>query len=318
MNAALSEFSEKYVEKGLLKRPVVIDSTDCMSSLSNTTSAVRMSGQKVSLIVDEVDSFANRLLVQVSRKMGLDNSGYNEFVKQEGSVLRQFGRVVKSESNTCIEKMFFTGVMPVAWSDAFSSLNTVKDLTHTKAFEDTLGFKTSDISKLMGQLFPKMTVEESRKHLESIKAKCNGYRRSSTQVEGLYNPQGVWYYMEQLRDKGDQMVPRMDPNIVQPARDEVAAFLVKHAAGESTQTELFNNDILIDFLQQLRKLTRRCISSMESSLSLRCRGSPRSFFSTMSAHQTRCSAWLTTAVTCPMHIKKMKCMEIVWLPLMTE
>jgi hypothetical protein len=41
--------------------------------------------------------------------------------------------------------MFFTGVLPVAWSDAFSSLNTFEDLTHSAAFEETLGFKSGDI-----------------------------------------------------------------------------------------------------------------------------------------------------------------------------
>lgn len=234
VNASVSEFSEKYYKKGLLKRPVVIDHIDCMSSISNLSAAVRLSGQTLSLIVDEVDSFANRLLVQVSHEKGLGASGYHEFIKKEGSLLRQFGRVVKSESNTCIEKMFFTGVMPVAWSDAFSSLNTVEDLTQTKAFQYALGFTTSDIRELMMQLFPEMAPKDCDTHLESIKCTCISYRRSSTQAHNLYNPQGVWYYLKQLQDKGNQMVPRMDPNIVPSGRDEVVAFLVRHAAGEFT------------------------------------------------------------------------------------
>eukprot|EP01033_Poteriospumella_lacustris_P011600 gene11600-8268_t len=111
VNASVSKFSEKYYEGGFLKRPVTINEKNFASSISNMTSAVELSGHKLSLIVDEVDSFANRLLLQVSREKGLDISGYNEFVVKEGSVLRDFGRVVKSASNTCIERMFFTGVM---------------------------------------------------------------------------------------------------------------------------------------------------------------------------------------------------------------
>lgn len=188
------------------------------------------------LPLDEVDSFANRLLFQVSNEKGLDSSGYHEFVKKEGSVLRHFGRVVKKHSSTCIEKMFFTGVMPVAWLDAFSSLNTVKDLTHTKAFENTLGFKSSEIVELMKKVFPDMTSEDRDSHLKSIKMKCNGYRRTPMQVEGLYNPQGVWHYLDKLQDRGEQMVPCMDPNIIQAEQDVMAVFLVKHAAGELTVT----------------------------------------------------------------------------------
>eukprot|EP01032_Pedospumella_encystans_P012282 gene12282-14220_t len=168
VNASVSEFSEKYYKIGLLKRPVVIDRIDCMSSISDLASTVRLSGQTLSLIVDEVDSFANRLLVQVSREKGLGASGHQEFIKKEGSMLRQFGRVVKSESNTCIEKMFFTGVMPVTWSDAFSSLNTVEDLTHTNAFQYALGFTTSDIRELLIQLFPQMAPDDRDTHVESI------------------------------------------------------------------------------------------------------------------------------------------------------
>lgn len=234
VNASVSRFSEKYHDIGMIKRHVRINNRNCMSSIEDLATVVDLSGQKLSLIIDEVDSFANRLLVRVSREKGLDSSGYNEFVKKEGSVLRDFGRVVKAESSTCIERMFFTGVMPVAWADAFSSLNTVEDLTHTNAFQDTLGFKSSDIEELLLLLFSELTPEVRRGHLESMRSKCNGYRRSSSQVEGMYNPQGVWYYLKQLRDKGDQMVPRMDPNIVQPARDEVAAFMVEHAACEFT------------------------------------------------------------------------------------
>eukprot|EP01039_Chlorochromonas_danica_P006636 gene6636-7329_t len=181
VNASVSKFSKKYRKAGLLDEDVTISDNDFTSSLSNLATVVELSGHKLSLIVDEVDSFANRLLVQVSREKGLDNSGYHEFVKKEGSVLRDFGRVVKAESSTCIERMFFTGVMPVAWSDAFSSLNTVEDLTHTNAFQNTLGFKSSEIEELLVLLFPGMDPEERGMHLESIRNKCNGYRRSSAQ-----------------------------------------------------------------------------------------------------------------------------------------
>lgn len=229
VNSSVEDFSSKYHACGLLKKSVEIDSNNFTASLSNLCRVVTLSGHNVSLIVDEVDSFANRLLVQVSREKGLNTSGYHEFRKREGSVLRQFGRTVKSHSRDCIRRMFFTGVMPVAWSDAFSSLNTVQDLTHTHRFHDALGFKNKDILELLELRFPHMTSEERVKHLESIKSKSNEYRRSSAQAEGLYNPQGVWYYLEQLEDKGSQMIPRMDPHIM---NDEVATFLVKNAAGK--------------------------------------------------------------------------------------
>lgn len=50
----------------------------------------------------------------------------------------------------------------------------------------------------------------------------------------MFNTQGVWHYVMELEDKGKDMVPKMDANVVQPARDEIAAFLVRHAAGTLT------------------------------------------------------------------------------------
>jgi hypothetical protein len=155
-------------------------------SLCELATVVELSGQNLS-----VDSFANRLLIRVSHEKGLGSSGYDEFVKKEGGVLRQFGRTVKMLSSTCIERMFFTGVMPVPWSDAFSFFNTVMDLTQSDIFRDTLGFKSSDIAELLELRFPEMISEECVTRLESIKSKCNEYCRSSAQA--LYNPQGVWY-----------------------------------------------------------------------------------------------------------------------------
>lgn len=256
VNRAIAEFSEKYQACGFLKRSVNINPNDFTDSLSDLGAVVRLSGHSVSLIVDEVDSFANRLLVQVGREKGLDSSGYHEFVKKEGSVLRQFGRVVKMQSSTCIKRMFFTGVMPVAWSDVFSSLNTVFDLTHIHPFHDALGFKSSDIAELLTQRFPEITSEERDIHLESIKSTSNEYRRSSAQSDGLYNPQGVWYYLTQLEAMGSQMVPRLDPNIVQPLRDEVATFLVTHAASKLIDSHLVANFSIPLMFQKRRRHIR--------------------------------------------------------------
>lgn len=231
VNETIEEFSEKYYQLGLLYDRVTIDPTDFRASFASLARNVRLKGEKLSVIVDEVDAFANRLLMQGALLENQNVTTYHEFVKSEGSLLRRFGRTLKKHSSTCIERSFYTGVMPVAWSDAFSSLNIVEDLTHTVAFNDTLGFKTTDVEELLSTLYPTMTPAMQAKHLEAIRNKCNGYRRSSAQTHGMYNPQGVWFCLKQLRDQGDLLTMRLDPNIVQPAKDEFAAFLVKHASG---------------------------------------------------------------------------------------
>jgi hypothetical protein len=198
VNMSISGFSQKYIEAGLLFEPIKIDGRRFGSSISNLAAAVERSGQKLSLIVDEVDSFTNRLLLQVSRENGLNESGYREFVNKGGLVLRDFGRLVKAETNTCISKMFFTGLLLVAWGDGFSSFNIMEDLTHTNAFQYTLGLKSSDIAEILALRCPGMPRDVQVQHLEAIKGTSNGFRRSPYQAEALYSPQGVWYHLEQL------------------------------------------------------------------------------------------------------------------------
>lgn len=233
VNKSCLRFFQKYHRQGLLDYPVVIDPTDYTDTLESLASSVRLSGYKLFVIVDEVDSFANRLLIKVSHGEN-GTSEYYDFVAREGSVLCQFGRALKKHSSTCIKRMFFTGVLPVAWSDAFSSLNIVADLTHSYAFMGTLGLTDSEVTELLKQRYPHLSPEDRAEHLKNVKATCNAHRRSPAQVEGLLNTQGVWHYMRELDDKGEEVVPEMDPNVVQPARDEIAAFLVQHAAGTWT------------------------------------------------------------------------------------
>lgn len=229
VNSRVKRFSDKYVKAGLLNKPVEVNPNSYLDTLDNFSDTVEDSGHFVFLIVDETDSFANRLLVQIGREAGLGKSAYREFVKREGSVLRDFGRAIKAEG--CYHRMFFTGLMPVAWSDAFSSLNIVKDVTHHFNFSGALGFTSADIQELLAHRFPNMNDADRGHHLNMIQLTCNGYRRSSHQEEAMYNPQGVWYYLDELKDKGENMVASLDPNIVPSARDEIAAFLVQQAIG---------------------------------------------------------------------------------------
>jgi hypothetical protein len=84
VNTSISGFSQKYNEAGLLSEPIKTDGRSYGSNISNLAAAVERSGENLSLIVDEVDSFTNRLLLQVCRENGLNESGFSEFVRKGG------------------------------------------------------------------------------------------------------------------------------------------------------------------------------------------------------------------------------------------
>eukprot|EP01033_Poteriospumella_lacustris_P016296 gene16296-11652_t len=246
VNAAIQTFSEKYRKAGLLNEDVKIDDKYYATSIANLARVVESSGHKLSVIVDAVDSFAYKILLHVSHTCGLrakerlDIGSFYQLEAWGTSVLRDFCLRL----NLCgIERTFFTGVLPVAWPTGCSSIKRVMDLTDDPAFQKTLGFKSSDIDELLALRFPAMDPNERAKHLAAIHRTCNGYRRSSSQVEALYNPQGVWFYLDQRQNHGDQMVPHIDPNVLPPVPDEVVDFLVRHAAATNSPVRLMDEAI---------------------------------------------------------------------------
>lgn len=126
-----------------------------------------------------------------------------------------------------------------------SSLNIVLDLTYYRAFQDTLGFKRGDVDELLKLQFPAMHPDERANHLAWIQSTWNGYCRSSFHVDGLYNPQGVWHCLQQLQNWDNRDMTRVDPTFVPPERDEMAAFLVKHAAGMLLPLTVLDSAVLL-------------------------------------------------------------------------
>lgn len=61
-----------------------------------------------------------------------------------------------------------TGVMPVTWSCAFSSLNTAEDLAHDPDYHNALVFESSDIEELLALRFPAVGPDQHAKRFASI------------------------------------------------------------------------------------------------------------------------------------------------------
>lgn len=118
----------------------IVDPNNHLCSLINLFRAVR----RVYLIIDEHDSFANQLLMQVDTTLvDLGFKQYKSMVADKESLLKSFDNVLKDASgNGCIARI---GVAPQAFSDGLSSLNIVKDISMDNRFEETFGFTESEV-----------------------------------------------------------------------------------------------------------------------------------------------------------------------------
>lgn len=198
--------------------------------MENLFSAVEMVREKLYLIVDEYDSFANRLLLEVDTSSAdLGRNQYLATVADKESMLRNFGNVLKSATRTVLRRMFFTGVAPMAFSDGLSSLNMVEDVSSSVFFESQFGFTEEEVRKGLQHIFPDQPKEVDE-HLEVMRENFNGYRFHPNQVKGVFNPQICLYYLKHLHLYAHPPCPLLDENIATPG-DNVAQYLIKNYRG---------------------------------------------------------------------------------------
>jgi hypothetical protein len=149
------------------------------------------------LTVDEYDSFANRILLNIDASV--DDIGlkqYSHLIASTESILRAFGNMLKSGSNSAIARMFFTGITSMAFCDAISGLDMVEDISSSLNFASALGLSEDNIEMVLSKLA--LTEEEQSEHLIKLRKHFNGYRYHPIQPEGVYNPQACFHYLQSL------------------------------------------------------------------------------------------------------------------------
>lgn len=199
VNDIVSDFAEKYNIKN-----VAIDPNNAASSLSSLFRRVKMQDGEIYIIVDEMDSFINTILVNIDTETeDIGKQNYEKWITSKGSnVIRSWGNVVKAGTNNVVKRIFITGISPIALADEVSSLNSVADITFRPQFAGMFGFTESDVERALQDCFEmkgwmkdEQNCNEYSKHLRIMKTYYNGYHFMKTQEESMYNPQSCLYYL---------------------------------------------------------------------------------------------------------------------------
>ncbi len=240
INNTVDAFSEKYFKAGLLERPIVIDPDNAHSSLESLFSLVELSGQQIYLIVDECDSFVNRLLLSVdTSKPDLGLQQYEATVAERESMLRSWGNVIKAGTTRAISRAFFTGVVPPTFDDGLAGLNMVENITFDSDFAGLFGLTQEDVRQGLLKI-DHLTPQQRDEYAEQMRVKYGGYRFVQEQDAAVvYNPQHVLYFLDHLDRKG---VP--PTRLVNPAdsdcTDSVAKYIAtNHKAGAAYTMQNF-------------------------------------------------------------------------------
>lgn len=213
---------------------------------------LQKNNEKIYVIIDEYDHFANELL-------GFRTDEFKNLLSKNGKI-RKWYEILKKGTESVIDRIFITGVAPITLDSITSGFNIARDITKNINFNDMLGFTKNDVKYLMTELELNESIQE--KLLPIIKENYDGYIFSDILKENLekyriFNPNMTLFFLTNYLELNEIPNNLVDINILSDY-SKIEAFmnlykdigkldiLEKLVAGETIESELtekFNAEI---------------------------------------------------------------------------
>ena len=202
---------------------------------------IQKTNEKIYVIIDEYDHFANELL-------GFKTDEFKNLVSKNGKI-RKWYEILKKGTESVVERIFITGVAPVTLDSTTSGFNIAENLTKNIDFNDMLGFNKEDVIYIMTELEISKENYDGYVFSNEIKENIEKYK--------MYNSNMTLYFLKKYilrKEIPDELV---DTNIMSDY-GKIEAFmdlcqnmnkidlLEKIVAGEPIESELtekFNAEI---------------------------------------------------------------------------
>ena len=160
-------------------------------------------GEKIYVIIDEYDHFANELL-------GFRTNQFKSLVAKNGKI-RKWYEVLKERTETVVDRIFITGVAPITLDSMTSGFNIISDLTRDSRFNEMMGFTKDELIKIMDS--QEIDKEKQEELLPIMKENYDGYRFSKDVETKLYNSNMCLYFLNYYMSFGKIPEELVDTNI---------------------------------------------------------------------------------------------------------
>ncbi len=160
-------------------------------------------GEKIYVIIDEYDHFANELL-------GFRTEQFKSLVAKNGKV-RKFYEILKEGTESVIDRIFITGVAPITLDSMTSGFNIVTDLTRDEQFNEMMGFTEKEVIKIMED--QEIDKEKQEELLPIMKENYDGYRFYKNSATRMYNSTMCLYFLSSYMRLGRIPDELVDTNI---------------------------------------------------------------------------------------------------------
>ncbi len=158
---------------------------------------------KIYVIIDEYDHFANELL-------GFSPENFRSLVSKNGRV-RKWYEVLKEGTETVVDRIFITGVAPITLDSLTSGFNIGTDITQDIDFNDMMGFTRDELVGILNN--QEISIEEQDKILPIMKENYDGYKFSLNAKNQIYNSNMCLYFLSRYIRLGEIPSDLIDMNI---------------------------------------------------------------------------------------------------------
>ena len=166
---------------------VVNREDEAESILDNLIKAfnIQKAREKIYVIIDEYDHFANELL-------GFNTNQFKNLVSKNGKI-RKWYEILKEGTETVVDRIFITGVAPITLDSLTSGFNISSDKTQNRDFNEMMGFTKQELINMMNELG--IEKEEQEKILPMMKENYDGYKFALKAKEKIYNSNMCLYFL---------------------------------------------------------------------------------------------------------------------------
>ena len=202
-------------------------------------------GQKILLLIDEYDHFANSILA--------DDLKLFQSIVGKGGFVRSFYETIKTATQRgIVDRLFITGVTPIMLDSMTSGFNIGKNISQHETFNDTIGFTHEEVKQLIQPLIAACTIEENQA-MQDITRWYNGYRFHGNVNHTVFNADMVLYFLDNFDYKRCAYPKKMlDANIASDYGKLMGLFSIgSRDANYEVLDELLNKGEVI--AQQIEK-----------------------------------------------------------------
>jgi len=221
----------------------------------------RKANQKLYILIDEYDNFANDLIKPINTQ-GFQDLSYETIIKSEGYV-RTFYKTLKKLVTTNTARVFLTGVSPIMLDDLASGFNITTNITTKRKFNEMLGFTQAEVIAILKSA--EIEPEVIEKLMVDLHFYYDGYLFAEEANVKMFNSDMFLYFLQEYLDTGKYPKQILDNNVKTDYRklqtiafnfkDEITIeTLIKEGEIESQLVDRFELEKMYDNINNFKSL----------------------------------------------------------------